>query len=260
MSDSAVNPWDILSEYFNTHDDKSAINPGAADNILIAWPSLLKGIKLIQHNYTTLHALDYGCGGGGFCEILSKMGYSAIGCDLSVAMIKVAQKNLPNIAFYVSDVDLAHQLPGAPFDLVTSIMVIQFIENSAQFFININKALKLGGLLAFAVFNPDHVTRNHGEGLCFDGFDTPNEPKSGYMCLTKETRIPVFIRTLEEYDDQIIPLGYERIYTEKPGFTSQYLAEYHPSFDTSSPEFLIIVYQKKVDNTGINLKDATFEE
>ena len=230
-----MNQWDKLSTYFNTHGDNSDIKSGAADNILIAWPSLLKGIECIQHNGATLHALDYGCGGGG---------YSVIGCDASSAMISMAQKNWSHIKFYQCDFWKIDKLPGSPFDLITSIMVIQFIDNMHQFFANINRVLNPGGLLAFAVFNPDYVAKNHGRGKSFEGFETPDRPTYGFLCLTKGTRIPVFIRTIEEYDQQIISLGYKKIYADKPEFTAQYLTQFKTNGDTGSPEFLVLVYQK----------------
>jgi len=54
------NEWDKLSDSFNTHGELSKVKSEVADNILIAWPSILKGIQLIQQNGTHLHALDYG--------------------------------------------------------------------------------------------------------------------------------------------------------------------------------------------------------
>ncbi len=40
-----MNPWDALSSNFDTHKKASDIDPGAADNILIAWPALFEGIE-----------------------------------------------------------------------------------------------------------------------------------------------------------------------------------------------------------------------
>jgi len=42
-----MNPWDQLSDFFIADDDLSKIDPDVADNFLMAWPSLLKGIQLI---------------------------------------------------------------------------------------------------------------------------------------------------------------------------------------------------------------------
>lgn len=239
-----MNQWDNLSDYFNTHADPSKINSGAADNILIAWPSLLRGIKRIQKQGISLRALDYGCGTGSFCENLIRQGYSVTGCDTSALMIESARKNLSDINFYQCNSEELIKLISIPFDLVTSIMVLQFIDNIAEFFANINKVIKSGGVLAFAVFNPAYMTKNSGKGKSFVGFEAFDKADHGFLCLARDTMVPVFMRSLEDYDGQIIPLGYRRIYMDKPEFTADYLSQYKPDGDITFAEYLILVYQK----------------
>ncbi len=123
-------------------------------------------------------------------------------------------------------------------------MVFPFVDNMKLLFTNLNNVLKPEGVLAFATFNPEYVTKNHGDEGCFYGFETTNHPKNGFLRFGKNINVPVFIRPLEEYDDQIIPFGYKRIFTDTPPFTPQYLAQYKTSSTTSSAEFLILVYQK----------------
>ena len=239
-----TNQWDQLSDYFSAPENFSTIHADVADNILIAWPSLLKGVQLIQADGTHLQALDYGCGGGNFCNKLFYKGYSVIGCDSSSAMINIAKKNFPNIKFHQCDSETLHQLGNSPFDLITSIMVFPFVDNMKLLFTNLNNVLKSEGVLAFATFNPEYVTKNHGDEGCFYSFETPSHPKNGFLRFGKNINLPVFIRTLEEYDDQIIPFGYKRIFTDTPPFTTQYLAQYKTSSTTSSAEFLILIYRK----------------
>lgn len=239
-----MNQWDKLGNYFDTQQDQLEINPGAADNILIAWPSLLNGIHLIQSSGKNLSALDYGCGSGGFCSELSNQGYSVVGCDSSSVMISLARNNVPNVSFYQCDSEHLLSLPGSPFDLITAVMVIQFIENVAEFFAQLVNITKSGSVIAFAVFNPDYVAKNHGVGKTFDGFQNPHHPRNGFLCLTEETRIPVFMREVAEYDDYIIPLGFKRIVEDKPAFSAEYMNRYESGCDMSAPEYLVLVYQK----------------
>ena len=74
--------WDILGKSsFNIHVKKDEIDPQAADNILIAWPPIL---KLILSKFTPnkkIRILDYGCSTGGFCNKLNKFGYKVTGVD-----------------------------------------------------------------------------------------------------------------------------------------------------------------------------------
>ena len=61
--------WDKLANKFNTHKDDE-IDPGAADNIVIAWPVILSEInKNFKQNNNEV--LDYGCGTGGFSNKLN---------------------------------------------------------------------------------------------------------------------------------------------------------------------------------------------
>jgi len=161
-------------------------------------------------------------------------------------MIQIAKKNLPNLKFDECNSENIHQLSNVPFDLITSIMAIPFIDPIDQLFSRLNHVLKPGGVLAMAVFNPDYVTKNHGGEKCFCDFETPDQPTTGFLRFKTNIKIPVFIRTLEQYDQQILPLGYKRIFHDVPPFTEEYLANYQIEDDTSFPEFLILVYQKKL--------------
>ncbi len=240
-----MNPWDNLSGYFNTHKDATEINPGAADNILIAWPSVIKGIKTVQAEGKGLKALDYGCGGGSFAAELLKHEYEVVGCDSSSEMIAVAKKNLEEIPFYVCDFPDVKKLEEAPFDLITGIMVFQFIDDIEGCIRSLVEILKSGGVFAFAVFNPDYVRNNHGKGKLFDGFENPHVPAQGYMCVGEEIRIPVFMRTESEYDRFASSVGLGRVHADKPPFTEAFLQKYPSGTDTTEPEYLVMVYAKK---------------
>ena len=240
-----MNQWDKLSQYFDTHKDATEINPGAADNILIAWPSVLRGVEMVQKSGSSLSALDYGCGGGSFAAELHKRGYAVTACDSSPEMIAVAKKNLGDeIPFYECDSQNVPQLKEAPFDLITGIMVFQFVEEIESCFRNLDAALKSGGVISFAVFNPDYVQPNHGDGKLFQYFKTPEQPTKGFMVPMEDAKIPVFMRIEEEYDNAILPLGYQRIYSEKPPFIPAFLEKYPSDADTTRPEYLVMTYKK----------------
>ncbi len=240
-----MNQWDALSQYFDTHKHTAEINPGAADNILIAWPSVLSGIAQVQQDSAIFTALDYGCGGGSFAAELQRRGYLVVGCDSSQGMIAMAKKNLGDaIPFYVCDAAEVSKLKESPFDLITAIMVFQFVEDIETCIRHLDVVLKSGGVLAFAIFNPDYVEPNHGDGKLFRFFKAPDQPTKGFMVPTDDTKIQVFIRTEEEYDNIFRPLGYHRIYVDKPSFTREFLEKYPTDADTTMPEYLVLVYKK----------------
>lgn len=240
-----MNQWDSLSSYFDTNKNASEIDPGAADNILIAWPSLLKGIRQVQEHGDGLKALDFGCGAGSFCFELQKNGYDVVGSDSSPGMVDVARKNVGDtIPVYLGDIHDVQNLKEQPFDLVTAVMVFQFIENIQEVLSLVSLVTKEGGVLAFAIFNPDFIGPNSGSEKLFADFDDVENPRKGNMTPTNGVSIPVFIRREEEYGHILNLLGFKRMYAEKPAFTEAFLSAYPSGFDTSYPEYLVLVYQK----------------
>jgi SAM-dependent methyltransferase len=96
----APDPWDALSPYFDT--SRAEVASGAADNILIAWPVLLRFIA--EHAPAgAVRVLDYGCGGGGFAQKLQSLGFRVVGVDSSPAMIDTARTAHPELEFEVAD-------------------------------------------------------------------------------------------------------------------------------------------------------------
>src|SRR3954469_5210918 len=84
------NPWDALSDYFDTTKSEDAIPAGAADNILIAWPVIVQFIATHVPHLQGQRVLDYGCGAGSFAHQLHKRGAQVTGIDPSPAMIATA--------------------------------------------------------------------------------------------------------------------------------------------------------------------------
>src|ERR1700738_2101645 len=84
------NPWDRLSDYFDTSKDEAEIPAGAADNILIAWPVFFRFIADHVPTLRDKRVLDYGCGAGGFAHRLHAYGCPVTGIDSSSAMIAKA--------------------------------------------------------------------------------------------------------------------------------------------------------------------------
>src|SRR3989344_2898206 len=96
------NPWDLLSKKtFNTHRKDGQIDPAAADNILIAWPVILKEISQEYPNPKDIKVLDFGCGTGGFCNKLNSLGFNITGIDPSIEMINTARKHSPSSIHYL---------------------------------------------------------------------------------------------------------------------------------------------------------------
>ena len=236
------NPWDSLSQYFDTSGNKE-ISAGAADNILIAWPVIL---KFLQDNFPKEKngiIVDFGCGGGGFANKLHSLGYQVIGIDASAEMIKTASKQYgKNVVFKVGDSRQLSQI--GPVICISSIMALQFVKDIDAAMSDFSKTLMPNGLLIFAVFNPDYVINGLKSKLFFEDFDSTAKPTKGIANFGNEIRIPTYIRTAEEYTNTAQQHGLKCLLESYPPFTEEFIKKYPTDMPTDKPEYLILGYQK----------------
>jgi SAM-dependent methyltransferase len=218
------NPWDRLSDYFDTSKDEGEIPAGAADNILIAWPVIFCFIATQIPTLSGKRALDYGCGAGGFAQRLRSSGCHVTGIDSSRAMIATATRaSGEGVAFRVGDAALLRQLP--PFALIVSIMALQFVADIDALLAAFAAAIETNGCLIFAVHNPAYLS---GETLRF----------------SNGVAVPIFIRSAAEYHAIARRAGFEPLLEEYPPFTEEFIARYPTYAGRAAPEYLILGYRK----------------
>jgi SAM-dependent methyltransferase len=221
---TADNPWDRLSDYFDTSKDEGEIPAGAADNILIAWPVFFHFIADHVPTLDGRRVLDYGCGAGSFAHRLSTLGCHVTGIDSSPAMIDKARAAYGNaVEFRVGDDTLLPQLP--PFTLITSIMALQFVADIELLLGAFATALEPGGHLVFAVHNPAYFS---GDTLRFS---------NGVI-------VPIYIRSAQEYNAFATRAGFDPLLEEYPPFTQEFIARYPTHAGQAAPEYLILGYRK----------------
>jgi SAM-dependent methyltransferase len=100
-------------------------------------------------------ALDVGCGCGGTTADLARAvapGGTAVGIDLAPEMVSAAAARFPGLRFEVADVESPGPLPGAPYDLAFSRMVLMLLADPVAGCAAIRRALRPGGRLAATVF------------------------------------------------------------------------------------------------------------
>lgn len=114
--------------------------------------SVRKSLDMISLNPSRV--LDLGCGKGEFLSALKELYPEAqfFGSDLT---------NFNPMAFYqFLELDLnlnfSQNLPG--FDLITSLEVIEHLENPRHFIREISKCLNVGGMVALSTPNPEAWT------------------------------------------------------------------------------------------------------
>jgi len=167
------------------------------------------------------------------------MGFSVTGYDESHELIKSANLNTqPEVTI----TSLNSELVGnGKYDLVTSIMVFQFIVDIESTIERITTIIKLGSLVIFAVFNPCFIVENSSNDV-FSGFE---RYQTGYMELKEGFKIPVYNRYEEEYREIFLKKGFEEVYLDYPEFTKVFLGEHNMSFSTKYSEYQIQGFRYK---------------
>lgn len=136
-------------------EKKGKSGPHAASNMFIAWPVVLQIIK--EGVMENSKVLDYGCGTGGFCRHMRSEGMKVEGMDFSASMIETAVKKSPRqIHYHTGGKDALKQVKGT-FDVITALMVFQFMKDFEACIPLFNELLNDRGLLVFSVHNPDFV-------------------------------------------------------------------------------------------------------
>lgn len=241
-----MSQWNQLTDIFGCNRNNESIPECAADNIYIAWPSIIRCIKKEFDSTARQKVLDFGCGGGSFCCELFKMGFEVTGYDQSEELAQAAQVNTPE-EITITDSSIIAEQKGK-YDLITAIMVLQFIEDIDSAISNLLSILAPNGLFVYAVFNPKFIEENLDNSV-FTGFK--NSP-TGYMELKKGIKIKCYNRTDSEHRSIFEKLGYEEVYIDYPEFTEEFLSKYKMPFSTQNSEYLIQAFRRNHTPIGIS--------
>lgn len=236
-----MNQWDALADIFGCRWDDVEIPACAADNICIAWPSMLAGINRAFPEKSSLDVLDFGCGGGLFCRCLHGLGHTVTGYDRSAELVLAAQGNVPPEVLVTSAGTVIEG--AAKYDLVTSIMVLPFIEDLHGVLCTLTGLVKGNGVIIQAVFHPDFVRDNFETNRLVTDFSS--ETNSGFLELKKGIKTPIHIRSAAEYRQAYARYGLTEIYQDSPPFSQEFLARYQMPFSTRYPEYLIQAFSRR---------------
>ena len=147
--------------------------------------------ELDEHDRRPLagkRAADVGCGAGLLCEPLARLGAEVVGIDAAPENIAAARAHAEGqglaIDYRAGSIDA---LGPEPFDLITSLEVIEHVDDPAAFVRGLAGALAPAGLLILSTPNRTPISRlamiTLGEGLGaiprgthdWDRFLTPDE-------------------------------------------------------------------------------------
>jgi SAM-dependent methyltransferase len=99
--------------------------------------------------------LDAGCGTGRHLKPILRAGSHPIGIDLSIGMLKVARRSLPNAPLAVADLQKPYPFRVAQFDAVLCALIGEHLDDLPATFREMNQVLKPCGRLVFSVYHPE---------------------------------------------------------------------------------------------------------
>ena len=183
--------------------------------------------------------LDFGCGVGGFAHEAANRGFVTVGVDPSREMIRKAKEAFPNAEFLQGDFRVLDRLGS--FDVITSIMVLQFVNNLEPLISEFSGSLnQVNSELIVATHSPDYVH------LCLEADFKFKVVDQGYvMELGDHDPIPVYLRELEDYQGVCQKYGLKLTDWHLPPFPAKYLDTYKPAEEPADvSKFLIMRFQK----------------
>lgn len=244
MTVAVASDWNRVAAIFDTKS-KETVDPRAADNILIAWPSILNMLQdpELTNKRPLRLILDFGCGTGGFVDQLGKWGYDATGIDTAEGMISIAKKSFPHRRF---DSCSVWNIPyNYTYDAITAIMVFQFLDDKELKGIlsQLLRHLEVGGRFVFAVHDSDYLAYAQTKTKKYF-VDQSNQM---YISFKEHGDVKIYPRSADDYIAILESLNMKKHAEATPPFTPEYVEKYgaHPSEPLDKSKFLIMSFVKQ---------------
>ncbi|EFD92401.1 MAG: Methyltransferase type 11 [Candidatus Parvarchaeum acidophilus ARMAN-5] len=151
--------WNLASEYYQIEISKDKMDDvhygpfGSSEKKL----HLLGDIKKKR-------ILELGCGAGQVSIALAKEGGVCTGIDISEKQIAKAIKNAKsegvNVNFVIMPFSSIKKLLKTKFDIVISVMALQYCYNLKKLFADVNNLLNANGLFIFSLEHPFYLSIN----------------------------------------------------------------------------------------------------
>lgn len=241
--------WDNIAGYFHrTVSNDEYYMPGK-DNYEAVYPILNDVIngQLNQRKRSDYRVCDFGCGTGILAEQLHQMQFQTFACDYSHKMIAQAWSSTKGGVIYdVGSLDFVQK--HAPFDLITSVMVFQFISDFDMVADVLRKCLVKNGILFFAIHNIDYVYECARHKVKFYNLNEilNTQPVGTGEIQIEMQRIPTYIRSPQWYDKILSFSGLKRIAstyeknTPPIGMPEQFCGQWH------WPKYYVAWYRNRI--------------
>jgi len=125
--------------------------------------------------------LELGCGTGHWSAFFIEEGFKLTGIDISKAMLRLAKQKDINADFYIAN---AQKLPfnSDSFQIVSSITMLEFVEDRDKVLLEIYRILKPGGWVILGCLNANSILagrKEQDETFKYAHFLTPEEITEG---------------------------------------------------------------------------------
>jgi SAM-dependent methyltransferase len=192
------------------------------------WPTLRSMLPYLAGT----RVVDLGCGFGWFCRVAREAGAAEVlGLDVSANMLERARETTsdPAITYRQADLD-SLALPEGAFDLAYSSLTLHYLQNLAELFATVHRALVPGGSFVFSAEHPLYT--EPGPDYLDEGPRKTNWFAEGVV---KQHR------TLATYLNLLIDAGFTVRRVEEWGPTPAEIAA-HPEWkiDHRRPSFLLV--------------------
>lgn len=157
LTEKARKDWDLLAEHYEAFRREEGTY-----NEIVEMPAMLNLIGDVEGKTV----LDAGCGPGQYSILLAKKGAEVTGIDISERMIGLAKKNaekaLVNCRFFVGDMQDLSIFKSSMFDLVTSSIVVGYLDDLRRAFSEVYRVLRARGVFTFSENHPIVTARADG--------------------------------------------------------------------------------------------------
>ncbi|PPI88737.1 malonyl-[acyl-carrier protein] O-methyltransferase BioC [Candidatus Pantoea edessiphila] len=131
-------------------------------------------LKIAPSFFSGRLLLDAGCGTGWYSNIWRERGKFVIALDLSIEMLKQAQKNNSANYYIVGDIDYL-PISNSSLDIIWSNLVVQWSSDLGRVLNQFNKTLKPNGYLLFSTLSEGSLKELHCAWSYIDNYYHVNE-------------------------------------------------------------------------------------
>ena len=220
--------WNRLNRHYDAYTQEP--QPGVLANVQQIKKALDRFLSSLPVGG---RVADFGCASGLLCRELDARGFRTTGLDIAAELIEVAKQNTPaSIAYYSGD---SSTLPAlGQFDAVTSLMVLQFIEDLPRALSDIHESLIPGGRFLASVHNVGYVRETEGKHTLFSDFQNTSSPQTAVIHLGEE-RFVTYLRDEGGY------------VAECERHNLHHLWSWHsaPYADGTPPKYLVMAFERR---------------